>query len=196
MKVHWGSDTPLLIFLLLVMIKMRCHCACAISSRWHGILWWTQGGWLHNSEAVPLSLLFPGCFSIVGMILYSGLLALLGLPRVHSKIISWQPVGLYLFPQDWVPGSRLQGAQDGALWIHTLVPSTGGVSAVVWWGWGAGICGVRLSLILALRCPVVIYCSPTSIWFQSIVPLSSLGLPHILPTGMRWGGPRLFNVYI
>ena len=96
-----------------------------------------------------------------------------------------QLVGLCLLPQDLVTGSSLQGAPDEALWIHTLVPSTGGVGAVVRWGWGAEIFRVRLSRILALRCPVVVSCSPTSILFHSIVPLSSIGLPHILPAGMR-----------
>ena len=191
-----GSDTHRLWFLLLVPIKMMCHCACAMSSHWNGILWRNQGGWPHNSEAAPLSLLFPGWFSIVELILCSGLLALWGLPCVNSTIMSRQLVGLCFLTQNWVPGSRLQGAPAGALWIHTLVPSTGGVSAVVWLGWGAGIYGLRLSCILTLRYLVVVSCSSTSILFRIIVPLSSLGLPHIFLAGLRWGGPRLFYVCI
>ena len=110
--------------------------------------------------------------------------------------MSWQLVGLCSLPQDWVPGIFLQGAPVEALWIHTLVPYTGGVSDVVCWGWGAGIFGVRLSRTLALRCPVVVSCNSTSILFRSIAPLSSLGLPHIFLAVLRRGGPRPFYVCI
>ena len=78
------------------------------------------------------------------------------------------------------------------LWIRTVVPSTGAVSDVVLLGLGVGTFGVRLSCILELRCPVVVPCNPPSVLLHSILPLSCLGLPHILLGGPRWGGPRTF----
>ena len=78
-----------------------------------------------------------------------------------------------------VPGSCLLGAPVGALWILNLVLSTGAMSDVVWLVWGVVICGVRLSRSLEFIYTVVFLCYPISVLFCSIVPLSSLGLPHI-----------------
>ena len=61
---------------------------------------------------------------------------------------------------DLVLGSRLLGAPVGSLWIRDLVLSTGTVSAVVWLGWGVGICGVHLSLGLLLIFSVFLLCIP------------------------------------
>ena len=109
----------------------------------------------------------------------------LGLPRVHGIIISSRLIELCSLPQGLVIGIRLQGALVGALWIHTLVPSTCGVIVVVCWGLGVGVCGLCLSHILALRYPVDLSIHPTSMLFCSIAPLSSLGLPHILLAVLR-----------
>ena len=91
-----------------------------------------------------------------------------------------------------MPGSPILGESVGALWIHTLVPSTGAVSAVVWWGWYVGTFGVRLSRSLEFRCPVAVSYNTNSILFRILVPLSSLGLPHIFLEVLRWGGPCPF----
>ena len=96
-----------------------------MSSHWYGIWWWTQGGWPHNSEAVPLSLLFSGWSPRVEMLLYSGLLSLWSLPRVHSTIMSRQLVGLCFLPQDWVLGVVFRVRHLGRcvyiLWCRPLV---------------------------------------------------------------------------
>ena len=78
-------------------------------------------------------------------------------------------IGIFLFSKPF-----------GALWIRNLVPSTGVVIAVVWLGWVVGIFGVRISLSLALICPVFVPCNTTSLLFYSIDSVSSLGLSHIL----------------
>ena len=77
------------------------------------------------------------------------------------------------------------GASFGALCIRTVVSSTDAVSAVVWLGWGVGTCGVRLSRSVTLIFPVVWPCDTNPVLFCSILPLSSLGLPHIFLTGPR-----------
>ena len=51
---------------------------------------------------------------------------------------------------------------------------------------------MRLSQSLELRCPVVLLCNPISVLFRSIVPLSSLGLPHIFIGVLRSVGPCHF----
>ena len=76
-------------------------------------------------------------------------------------------------------GSCLLGAPVGVLWICNWVMYTGAVSAVVCLGWGVGICGVNLSLRLALRYPSFLLCNPISVLLSSIPPMSCLGLPHI-----------------
>ena len=106
-------------------------------------------------------------------------LALLVQLHVHSIKMFLILAGMSLLHIELVSGSRLLGASFGALWIRTVVMSTGAVSSVVWLGWVVGTCGVRILLSLLLRCLVVVTCNPTSVLFRSIVPLSSLGLPNI-----------------
>ena len=90
-------------------------------------------------------------------------------------------VALYFWLHlDLVLGICLLGVQFGTSCIRNLVPSTGSVNAVVWLEWGVGICGVRLSSILALICSVVVICNHTSGLLITIGPKSILGLTHIL----------------
>ena len=80
---------------------------------------------------------------------------------------------------DLVLGSRLLGAPVGSLWIRDLVLSTGTVSAVVWLGWGVGICGVNISHSLEFICPIFLLCIPFQCYSAGIIPLYSIGLPRI-----------------
>ena len=76
-------------------------------------------------------------------------------------------------------GICIWGAPVGALWTRNLVLSTGTASAVVWLEWVIVIFGVYLSRSLELICLVVWMFNTISVLFRSILPLYSLGLPHI-----------------
>ena len=121
------NNTPLLCFLLLVMINIMRHFACVMPSHWHGIWWCHQGGWPHNWEAVPLSLLFPGCSSLAGLLLYSGLLALWGLTLIYSTVQEFTDnlldcvCFLSIECQGVVFRVRQLGRCGSIIWFHPLV---------------------------------------------------------------------------